>query len=455
MVFSSLIFIFRFLPIFLLVYYIVPRRFKNLVLFLGSLFFYAWGEPKYALLIIASVLVNFFFAYGIAGSKNFLRKLLFTTDIILNVGTLVFFKYSNFVVDNINQITGYELSFADIALPLGISFYTFQIMSYVIDVYKGKSKCERSIVRLGAYLCMFPQLIAGPIVVYGQVSEELQNRKILLEKVENGAKTFVIGLSYKVLLANNFGQVWNSMDGVGIDNLSTPLAWIGIVSYTLQIYFDFHGYSMMAIGLGEMLGFTFPKNFNFPYTANSVTEFWKRWHITLTSWFREYIYIPLGGNRKGKIRTYVNMLIIWLITGLWHGAGWNFICWGLYYFFFLAIERLFLKKLLDKSKILSRIYTLTIVICGWAIFAMTNLNDIYLYFCKMFELSYSTDYLPYLQTYWPLFGAGILLSTPLLSMWYEKKKNSSLALIALFLLFWASVISLVDAVYNPFLYFRF
>lgn len=455
MIFSSLVFIFRFLPIFFLIYYIVPRRFRNLVLFLGSLFFYAWGEPKYAVLILVSILANFLFAQGIHRCAGNGKKWILAFDIIFNVGMLAFFKYSNFVVDNISSLLGQEISFPKIALPLGISFYTFQIMSYVIDVYREKCKCERSIVRLGAYLCMFPQLIAGPIVIYQKVSCELRHRVPNIKGVENGLKLFVVGLGYKVLLANNLGMIWTSMEEVGYENLSTPLAWIGILSYTLQIYFDFNGYSLMAIGLGEMLGFTFPQNFNYPYIANSVTDFWKRWHITLTSWFREYIYIPLGGNRKGKVRTYVNLLIIWFITGLWHGAGWNFISWGLYYFVFIAIERLFLKKYLDKSKVLSRIYTLAVVMCGWVIFAITDMGNIGIYFSRLFSGFYSADYIPYLQSYWPLLAAGILFATPVFQKAYEKYKSHFIGLLVLLILFWASIVSLVDAVYNPFLYFRF
>ncbi len=457
MLFSSLLFIFQFLPIFFIAYYLVPVRFRNLLLFLASLFFYAWGEPRYVILILISILINY-----IAGrlieyfdKKGRIRVTILILAIIYNIGTLMFFKYSNFIIENINYIFNSDISFLDIALPLGISFYTFQIMSYTIDVYRRDTKAEKSYINLGAYLCMFPQLIAGPIVVYTQVSEKLNKRSYHLKDIEDGLKTFVLGLGSKVLIANNVGALWNEMSQIGYSNLSMPLAWLGLLAFTLQIYFDFNGYSLMAIGLGKMLGFDFPQNFNFPYISRSITEYWKRWHITLSTWFKEYLYIPLGGNRKGKLRTYINMFIVWSVTGLWHGASWNFVCWGIYFFILLSLERLFFKKWLDKNVILARIYTILAILIGWMIFAITELGNIKIYFGRLFSFSVTEDWIYYLRNYGIILIIGILLSTPILKKWYDRQNNKILCNILLLVIFLLSIAYLVDAAYNPFLYFRF
>ncbi len=457
MLFSSLLFIFQFLPIFFIAYYFVPVRFRNLLLFLASLFFYAWGEPRYVILILISILINY-----IAGrlieyfdKKGRIRVTILILAIIYNIGTLMFFKYSNFIIENINYIFNSDISFLDIALPLGISFYTFQIMSYTIDVYRRDTKAEKSYINLGAYLCMFPQLIAGPIVVYTQVSEKLNKRSYHLKDIEDGLKTFVLGLGSKVLIANNVGALWNEMAQIGYSNLSMPLAWLGLLAFTLQIYFDFNGYSLMAIGLGKMLGFDFPQNFNFPYISRSITEYWKRWHITLSTWFKEYLYIPLGGNRKGKLRTYINMFIVWSVTGLWHGASWNFVCWGIYFFILLSLEKLFFKKWLDKNVILARIYTILAILIGWMIFAITKLGDIKIYFGRLFSFSVTEDWIYYLRNYGIILIIGILLSTPILKKWYDRQNNKILCNILLLVIFLLSIAYLVDAAYNPFLYFRF
>ena len=457
MLFSSLLFIFQFLPIFFIAYYLVPVRFRNLLLFLASLFFYAWGEPRYVILILISILINY-----IAGrlieyfdKKGRIRVTILILAIIYNIGTLMFFKYSNFIIENINYIFNSDISFLDIALPLGISFYTFQIMSYTIDVYRRDTKAEKSYINLGAYLCMFPQLIAGPIVVYTQVSEKLNKRSYHLKDIEDGLKTFVLGLGSKVLIANNVGALWNEMSQIGYSNLSMPLAWLGLLAFTLQIYFDFNGYSLMAIGLGKMLGFDFPQNFNFPYISRSITEYWKRWHITLSTWFKEYLYIPLGGNRKGKLRTYINMFIVWSVTGLWHGASWNFVCWGIYFFILLSLERLFFKKWLDKNVILARVYTILAILIGWMIFAITELGNIKIYFGRLFSFSVTEDWIYYLRNYGIILIIGILLSTPILKKWYDRQNNKILCNILLLVIFLLSIAYLVDAAYNPFLYFRF
>ncbi len=457
MVFSSLTFIFRFLPVFFIIYYFTPAKWRNFVLFAGSIIFYAFGELKYTFLVLLSVLVNFVIArvmdkreQGSAGRKFFL-----VCSIFYNVGILILFKYSAFIMETINDLAGLDLPVPQLTLPLGISFYTFQIMSYVIDVYQKKADAEKSFIDMGTYLMMFPQLIAGPIVVYEDAALALKARKVDLKGFEDGLKTFVIGLGSKVLLANPFGSIWDSAAMGGYDVMSTPMAWIGAIAYTFQIYFDFNGYSLMAIGLGKMLGFDFPKNFDNPYIARSVTDFWKRWHISLTSWFRQYLYIPMGGNRKGRFRTYVNLFIVWFVTGLWHGASWNFVIWGLYYFVLIAIERLFLGRLLERSHVISRIYTLLAVICGWVIFAVSDISHVTMYLSRMFTLHYSEDYRENLISVLVFFAAGVLFSTPVLGPWYRRNKSRFLGLAALIIIFWASVTMLVDTAYNPFLYFRF
>ncbi len=302
---------------------------------------------------------------------------------------------------------------------------------------------------------MFPQLIAGPIVVYTQVSKELRKRSYYLKDIEKGLRIFILGLGSKVLIANNVGGLWDDMAQIGYANISMPLAWLGLLSFSLQIYFDFNGYSLMAIGLGKMLGFDFPQNFNFPYISKSVTEYWRRWHITLSTWFKEYLYIPLGGNRKGKLRTYINLFIVWSVTGLWHGASWNFIFWGIYFFVLLSLEKLFLKKWLEKNVILSRIYTILAILLGWMIFAITELENIKIYFGRLFSFSISEDWIYYLRNYGMILVIGILFSTPFLKKWYDKQANKILCNILLLVIFLLSIAYLVDAAYNPFLYFRF
>ena len=459
MVFSSLIFLFRFLPVFLLVYYIVPRPLKNLVLFIGSLIFYAWGEPKYTVLVLLSIIVNFYSTKFMAMYDRQYRirerRICLALILLYDVGMLIFFKYTGFILTNVNMFAGTAIPIPKITLPLGISFYTFQIMSYVIDVYKGNIEVENSILNVGTYLVMFPQLIAGPIVVYKNVAEALQEREITLEGIERGLMSFTLGLGSKVILANNIGNVWSACGEAGFENISTLFAWLGIIAYTLQLYFDFSGYSLMAIGLGEMMGFKFPQNFNYPYIANSVSDFWKRWHITMTDWFRNYIYIPLGGNRNGAVRTYFNMLVVWIITGFWHGADWNFVLWGLYYFVILSIERLFLKKVLDQLHFFSRIYTLLCVMIGWVLFASPSLQEAVVYITRMFTLNPGTDFLEYARSYGVLMAGGVVFATPIFSDWYKKHRSNILVISFMFVVFWYSVYLLTKEIYNPFLYFRF
>lgn len=456
MIFSSLLFLFWFIPIFFAIYYIVPAKFKNLILFIGSIVFYGWGEPKYLILIFISILVNY-----IAGvimervNQVTARKAIMILALLFDFGMLMVFKYTGFFVDNINHLTGMSISRPVIELPLGISFYTFQIASYIIDEYRGEIKAEHNILTLGTYLVMFPQLIAGPIVVYKQVSDELKSRKISLESVQSGIEVFVYGLASKVLIANQCGKLWDDVAQIGYDKISMPLAWLAMVAYSLQIFFDFNGYSLMAIGLGRMLGFNMPQNFNYPYISLSITEFWRRWHITLSSWFRDYIYIPLGGNRKGKIRTYVNLFIVWFLTGFWHGASWNFIIWGLYFFVILLLEKSIIGTFLEKHRIISRIYTLLLIGVSWMIFAITDFSSLSIFIKILFSLDFKSDIVYYLHNYAAVIMIGCLFSTPVIRNAYEKVRNKISDVILMAALLLLCVSYLADASYNPFLYFRF
>lgn len=457
MIFSSLLFLFWFIPIFFIIYYICPAKVRNVVLFLGSIVFYGWGEPKFLLLIFVSIVVNYFAGLLIEKYESVLalKKTFLVAAMIFNFGMLFFFKYINFFITNINGAFGTNMSKVSVTLPLGISFYTFQIASYVIDVYRGKVVAEHSPLILGTYLCMFPQLIAGPIVVYSDVAAALKKRTIDLEKISDGIFTFILGLGSKVLIANNVGALFTEAGKIGYGNLSMPLAWLSMLAYSLQIYFDFNGYSLMAIGLGKMLGFEFPINFNHPYMADSITDFWRRWHITLSTWFREYVYIPIGGNRKGKFRTYVNLFIVWTLTGFWHGADWNFILWGLFFFVILSIEKLFLTDFLNNHKVIAHIYTKLLLMLSWMIFAITNLKELGVFFKALFSFKFDTDVLFYLRNYGVVLALGILLSTPIFAGIYNKNKNRPLGIVFALIVLIASVAYLADASYNPFLYFRF
>lgn len=430
------------------------------MLFVGSMIFYAWGEPRYCVLILCSLTVNYCMAIFMdrfdPEDRWIQRKALLILTVFYDIGMLAVFKYTGFVISTINSLAHTDITIPEIALPLGISFYTFQIMSYVIDVYAQRIEVERSYLNLGTYLVMFPQLIAGPIVKYYSVHKGLKRRRMNSINIENGFRTFTMGLGCKVILANSLGNIWTACQEAGYDNISTLFAWMGIAAYTLQLYFDFSGYSLMAIGLGQMLGFRFPTNFKHPYISRSITEFWKRWHISLTAWFREYLYIPLGGNRHGTARTILNMFIVWLITGLWHGAAWNFVLWGIYYFILILIERLLLKKVfLDRSIFFSRIYTLLLVMIGWVLFAAPNLKEAVVYISRMFTIHPGTDFIEYFNTYWYFYLLAVIFATPVPGAWYRKHRNNPLSFIFLLAVFFISVGILVDSVYNPFLYFRF
>ena len=462
MIFSSPLFLVLYLPLVLSIYYISPRRLKNLMLFMASLLFYGWGEPVYVSLMIFSTIVDY--THGMMVDKHRGTKKArywLMSSILINLSLLGVFKYSGFVVSSLNSLLGTAIPVPALALPIGISFYTFQTMSYTIDVYRGDSPVQKDIIAFGTYVALFPQLIAGPIVRYLDVAEQMKGRTHSVDKFGQGASRFVCGLSKKVLLANTFGQIWEIM-------LNGPRsllgAWLGIICYALQIYFDFSGYSDMAIGLGKMLGFDFIENFNYPYISRSITEFWRRWHMSLGTWFREYVYIPLGGNRKGPRRQILNMLVVWLATGIWHGAGWNFLFWGLYYFLFLMIEKLFLLKHLNRIPVLGHIYTLAVVLFGWVFFAIEDMSVVTGYMQAMLGIDVpmvTESALYYLTTMAPLLACGLIGSTPLPKLLYSKltaKDNlpaAALAGVLLIIGFLSSTAYLVAGTYNPFLYFRF
>lgn len=460
MIFSNIFFMFRFLTVVLLIYYIVPYKYKNGIITIASLIFYSWGEVKYFPIMIASTVVDFFSSQYIEKNRGDIKKMRrgLACSVIFNLGSLMFFKYTDFFISNINNFAGTSIPLLRIPLPLGISFYTFQTMSYTIDVYRGKVPAEKNIINFSAFVTMFPQLIAGPIVLYSDINEKLNTHegRITLDGINEGIKLFIFGLGKKVLIANNVGALWTDIETMGFGMVSTPLAWLGIIAYSLQIYFDFSGYSLMAIGLGKMLGFDFPQNFNLPYISKSVTEFWRRWHMTLSGWFREYVYIPLGGNRKGLKRQILNMLVVWFLTGFWHGADWNFMLWGLYYFALLAIEKMFLLDWLKKHPVPARVYALLTIAVGWAIFYITDLGMLGRFIVKMFSFSGGISAGYYFRNYFVSILVGILCSTPLTIRFYEKYKNNNVVMIpVLTAIFLLSVAYLVDSTYNPFIYFRF
>lgn len=458
MVFSSILFIFRFLPIAMILYFLTPNKYKNLTLLLISLTFYSWGEPKYFLIMVASIFVDYFISRGIEKSRNNKKVsiALLSISIVFNLGMLFFFKYFNFFLENVNNILELSLKYVKITLPLGISFYTFQTMSYTIDVFLGKVKAEKNIINFGAFVCLFPQLIAGPIVKYTDINVELKHRKIDMKQIQDGIELFILGLGSKVLIANNIGAFWSEIEGKGFVGLGIVIAWISVLAFAFQIYFDFSGYSLMAIGLGKILGFNFPRNFNYPYISKSITEFWRRWHITLGSWFKEYVYIPLGGNRVGRLRLYINLFIVWFLTGFWHGASYNFILWGLYFFILISIEKAVLLKFLEKHKIISHIYSIFFILLGWAIFAVVDLGQLKILLKEMFSISKNNQWMYYVRNYGITFIIATVLSTPIVKNIYNKViKSDILNTFILMIIFLLCIAYLVDATYNPFLYFRF
>ncbi|PEP91961.1 MBOAT family O-acyltransferase [Bacillus toyonensis] len=468
MVFSSLIFLCMFLPLALIIYYVSPKILRNFILFIVSLIFYAWGEPVYIVIMIFSTIFDYFNGVLIDKyrDRKGITKAIFINSIIVNLGILAFFKYYGFVVDNINTIFNLNIQVETLPLPVGISFYTFQTMSYVIDVYLGKVQAQKNIISFSTYVTMFPQLVAGPIVKYSDIDKQLQERKVTLERFGEGMELFIRGLALKVLLANNIGLLWTSVKATSISELTILTAWIGIIAFAFQIYCDFRGYSAMAQGLGKMFGFDFPENFNYPYISKSVTEFWRRWHISLGSWFREYVYIPLGGNRTGLLKQLRNLLIVWFLTGLWHGANWNFIVWGLYFGLFVTLEKLFLLKWLNnRMSFIGHVYTLIIVLIGWVFFEFENLSVATDFIGTMFGFNQSVfldnKTLYYLTTNFMLFIVLAICSTPFPKRAFghirEKLKLPGAIGIPVFYVILAvlSTAYLVNDTYNPFLYFRF
>lgn len=453
MVFSSILFLFYFFPIVFIVNKLLPKKYKNLWLFFASLFFYAWGEPIYILIMLFSTFFDYTNGRLMVGASDKKKKLILINSIVVNLGILFFFKYSDFFIKVVNEF-GFNIKPLNLALPLGISFYTFQTLSYTIDCYRGRVNIADNIVDFGLFVTSFPQLIAGPIVKYIDVEKELKERDDSLNSYNVGMRIFIEGLFLKVLLANKFGEIFNSFTFA--DASSKTLIFLKLVAYSLQIYFDFAGYSKMAIGMGRMLGFHFPENFNYPYISKSITEFWSRWHMTLSSWFKEYVYIPLGGNRVGRARHIFNIFVVWFLTGFWHGADYNFILWGMYFFVVLILEKYFFLKILEKApKFISRIYTLIIIMFSWVLFTSTDLKDIGAFFASLGSKPFfSGEVTSFLLQYGILFIIGILFSTPKPKEMFEKQKEA-VQIVMLTIVFILSIAALVAGNYNPFLYFRF
>ena len=457
MLFSSIPFLFYFLPCVLLLYAISPKKFKNFTLLVCSLVFYAWGEPRLVLLMLITVLGGYIL--GLLTEKfNKHKKLFLTLAVALSLGFLGYFKYVDFFIENINLMTGLSIPLLNVALPIGISFYTFQLLSYNIDVYRGNVPAQRNFVDLATYISLFPQLIAGPIVRYSDVAKQLRNRNHSFDKIALGVRRFVIGLSKKIIIANTLGEICEIFKSS--NDKSVLYFWLYAVAFALHIYFDFSGYSDMAIGLGKLFGFDFAENFDYPYISKSITEFWRRWHISLGTWFRDYVYIPLGGSRVGMVRLIINLLIVWMLTGFWHGAEWNFILWGLYFAVLLIVEKLFLLKWLNHSKVISRIYVLLLVVISFVIFNAGSINEAFVYIGGMFGVGdyplVSTEAFYYLKDYLFVLIIAIVGATNFPKYFVTKFKTLQwLEPIVLIALLAVSTAYLVDGSFNPFLYFRF
>lgn len=464
MVFSSLVFLFAYLPITLLAYYLVPRQGRNIFLFIVNLIFYGWGEPKLVLLMVFNIFFNYIGGWLVdkyrADAKK--KKLFLILTCVLDIGILAVFKYTGMITETLNMLPFLNIPELQISLPIGISFYTFQTMSYVIDVYRDDAPVSKNFINFGTYVALFPQLIAGPIVRYRDVAEQLVNRRETLEMFTKGVKLFMVGLAKKVIIANTMGTLTTNIFATTDEN-GVVGTWVGMIAYTFQIYFDFSGYSDMACGLGNMLGFEFLKNFNYPYIAKSITDFWRRWHISLSTWFKEYVYIPLGGNRKGIKRQILNLLIVWGLTGLWHGAAYNFVLWGLYYGLLLILEKFILKKFLDKlPSFVQHIYTLFIVIIGWGLFYFTDVGQLGEFMADLFNFGNGicgNQAFNLIMSNLPMLIIAAVASTPLAAMLYNRFEHTRFMWIPETLycmgVLAVSTASLVNQSYNPFLYFRF
>ena len=466
MLFSSIPFLYYFLPSVLILYFIAPKKFKNTVLMLSSLVFYGWGEPKYVILMIASIIIGYFSGILIeAFSQKNLSKVFLGVSVAVNLGFLAYFKYADFFIENFNTVTGLSISLLRIALPIGISFYTFQILSYTIDVYRNDVPAQKNIINLATYITMFPQLIAGPIVRYSDIAKQLEERTHSFENFSKGIRRFVLGLGKKILIANTLGELCDIFKDS--NDKSVLFYWLYAVAFGLHVYFDFSGYSDMAIGLGRIFGFRFSENFNYPYISKSATEFWRRWHMSLGTWFRDYVYIPLGGNRVSKPIWFFNIFVVWFLTGFWHGAAWNFIIWGLFFAVLLIVEKLVLLKYLNKRKVLSRVYTLVAVGISFVIFNATDMKEAFSYIGGMFgvgEISLvSTEFFYYLKNFAVTLVIGVIGATPIVKRSVEKIfQNSKISKIiwilepvGLVALLAVMTAYLVDGSFNPFLYFRF
>lgn len=466
MLFSSIPFLYYFLPSVLILYFIVPKKLKNTVLMLSSLVFYGWGEPKYVVLMIASIVIGYFSGILIeAFSGKKLSKAVLGFSVLVNLGFLAYFKYADFFIENFNAVTGLSVSLLRIALPIGISFYTFQILSYTIDVYRKDVAAQKNIINLACYITMFPQLIAGPIVRYSHIAKQLEVRTHSFENFSKGIRRFVLGLGKKILIANSLGELCDIFKAS--EDKSILFYWLYAVAFGLHVYFDFSGYSDMAIGLGRIFGFSFSENFNYPYISKSATEFWRRWHMSLGTWFRDYVYIPLGGNRVSKPRWFFNIFVVWFLTGFWHGADWNFIIWGLFFAVLLILEKVFLLKYLNKSRALSRIYTLVAVGISFVIFNATDMKEAFSYIGGMFGAGevplVSTEFFYYLKSFAVTLVIGIIGATPLVKRTAERLFENSRASkfiwvlepLGLVVLLAIMTAYLVDGSFNPFLYFRF
>lgn len=464
MVFSSLVFMFAYLPITLLAYYLVPRQGRNIFLFIVNLIFYGWGEPKLVLLMVFNIFFNYLGGWLVdkyrADAKK--KKLFLILTCVLDIGILAVFKYTGMITETLNMLPFLNIPELQISLPIGISFYTFQTMSYVIDVYRDDAPVSKNFINFGTYVALFPQLIAGPIVRYRDVAEQLVNRRETLEMFTRGVKLFMVGLAKKVIIANTMGTLTTNIFATTDEN-GVVGTWVGMIAYTFQIYFDFSGYSDMACGLGNMMGFEFLKNFNYPYIAKSITDFWRRWHISLSTWFKEYVYIPLGGNRKGVKRQILNLLIVWGLTGLWHGAAYNFVLWGLYYGLLLILEKFVLKKFLDRlPSFVQHIYTLFIIIIGWGLFYFTDVGQLGEFMADLFNFGNGicgNQAFNLIMSNLPMLIIAAVASTPLAAMLYNRFEHTRFMWIPETLycmgVLAVSTASLVNQSYNPFLYFRF
>lgn len=467
MVFSTPIFLFYFLALTLLVYYVVPRKGRNVVLLISSLFFYYWGEREYVAIMFLSTAIDYTHGMLVERCKkkgnNKGARMAVASSIIFNLALLLFFKYWDFLAGSLQAMGLTFMPVLNIHLPIGISFYTFQTMSYTIDVYRGDTRAQRNIINFSTFVTLFPQLIAGPIIKYKDLGDQINERTTSTEKFASGVQIFMVGMAKKVLVANNVGMLWEAYKAMSAGELTVLGAWLGVIAFTFQIYFDFSGYSDMAIGLGRMLGFEFLPNFNYPYISKSITEFWRRWHISLSTWFREYLYIPLGGNRCSKPRWMFNLLVVWAATGIWHGASWNYLIWGLYFFVLLMLEKFFLLKVLNKAPALvGHIYTLFFVVVSWAIFAIEDFAQLSSYLKVMFGLGgvplMDAKLGYYVTSYLPILLVAAVASTPLGAKLYHKLKTPAAEVVCTVLVLAGLVVCtayLVDGTYNPFLYFRF